>query len=405
MKYSLISLLGFILLISFSFYGCKKADDDVKDLKIFKVAGLLPQSGALSNLGITSRFALELGVTDVNNDFISRGLPYRIELSLYDSQLDTNVAKSLMQASASNGYRMFIGPWTSSELNAIKPLADSLGLLVVSPGSTSRSLVIPNDAIFRYCPGEEIVGTALSNSMYNAGKRAAVSFSRNDIATLGLQATFDSIFTSLGGVAVSAGSYPVSTTDFTQIINDVRNQIISMSASYPLNEICVFYPSFNEAILLFNQASGDPVLTSVDWFGGVGFIKAPGLLSDTAAAEFALATNFFSPETALPNSAQSIWQPLKAEIEIQSGLEADFYAFAAYDALKVMSKLFEINQGSMPAGSLLQMGFYNLSNQSNGATGPLSLDLAGDRSTGVFNYWGLVNNNGVYEWTIVGQSQ
>ncbi|MFM8949866.1 MAG: hypothetical protein ACKOKB_03700, partial [Bacteroidota bacterium] len=66
---------------------------------------------------------------------------------------------------------------------------------------------------------------------------------------------------------------------------------------------------------------------------------------------------------------------------------------------------FEINQGSLPAGSLLQMGFYNLSNQSNGATGPLSLDLAGDRSTGVFNYWGLVNNNGVYEWTIVGQSQ
>ncbi len=384
--------------------GCKK-NEDQQPINYIKIAGLLPQTGGLSSLASTSRAALEIGVDRINDDFNARGLPYRIALSVFDTRLDTLEAKSLIQSLAADGFQMFVGPMSSAELLAIKPFADSAGLIVVSPSSTSATLSMPDDAIFRFCPGERIVCNALANTTYSAGKRAMLTFSRNDVATLGLQTNFTSSFTALGGTVVSAGSYPVNTTDFTSTINDVRAGILSLSTSYNRNEIGVYYPSFNEAILFFHQAATDSVLSSVNWYGGVGFIKAPGLLVDTPAAAFAYTTHYFSPEPALPNATQSDWSSLKAAIQSRCGIEPDFYAFASYDALMVMAQLIEQKNGFLSNGPGLQQDFYTLCNQSTGTTGPITLDVSGDRSSGVFNYWGLGLDSSGYYWTNFGQSQ
>jgi len=399
-KRILVCFMVFIL----GFYSCNK-ENDQQQLIYIKIAALLPQSGALSNLGTTSKIALEIGVQEINNDFISRELPYRINLSVFDTQLDTTLARSLVHSLLAEGYKMFIGPMSSAELNAIKSVSDSAGVIVVSPSSTSRSLSIANDAIFRYCPGEQAISNALAHTMYSSGKRAIVTVTRNDIATLGLQSTFTTLFSGLGGTVVSVGSYPINTTDFSFTISEVHNQLLTLSSTFNRNEIGVYYPSFNEAILFFNQAAQDSILYSVNWYGGVGFIKSPALLLDTLAAEFAYTTSYFSPETALPNSAQYLWSPLGTAIQNQCGITADFYAIASYDALHVMSRLIEAKEGHIVGGVDLQQDFYNLSNQSSGATGIITLDTSGDRSNGVFNYWGLTNVNGAYNWTIVGQSQ
>jgi branched-chain amino acid transport system substrate-binding protein len=398
----LIILMAFLLNIT----ACKK-DNETENSPVIeiKVAGLLGLSGALSNLGTTSKTALEIAVKKINDDFASKNSPYRLKLQIYDTQLDTLIALPLIKSLASDGYRLFIGPMTSTELASIKPFADSMGLLVVSSTSTSKSLIIPNDAIFRYCPGEQIVINALSNTIYLSGKQAMITIARNDIATLGLQTSFTTTFSGLGGTVISAGSYPASTTNFTSTLNDLRTQIQNLSTNYSRSQIGIFYPSFNEAIQLFHEASGDSILSSVNWYGTVGFIKAPGLLTDTMAASFAYATHYFSPEPGLPNSAQNIWQPLQAEILNGCGLEPDFYAFAAYDILNVMAKMVEQNNGIPTDGAQLQNQFLSVSNQSSGATGTIVLNAEGDRNNGIFNYWGLSNSNSTYTWTIVGQSQ
>jgi branched-chain amino acid transport system substrate-binding protein len=167
----------------------------------------------------------------------------------------------------------------------------------------------------------------------------------------------------------------------------------------------VYLASFDEAVAMFNQASSDPILFGVNWYGGDGFVKNSTLLQDPLASQFAVATNFFCPDFGLPLSTEYLWSAIISTIDGMTGIQSDAYTLAAYDAMYVISKLVE-NEDGIPGNSVsLQSAFLNASNGYSGATGVISLNDNGDRSSGSFNYWGLENVNGSYQWVFVGQSE
>ncbi|MFY8077703.1 MAG: ABC transporter substrate-binding protein [Flavobacteriales bacterium] len=379
--------------------------DDYEDFQEIKVAALLSQTGGWSNLGITSKAALEIAVDEINHDFECRDIPFRFELTVFETQLDPLIAAQTVENISSSGYKFIIGPQSSAELALVKPIADSLGILVVSQGSTASSLAIANDMIFRFVPGDQIEGAALANSIKNAGKQALVTLARNDAGNLGLQGSVGNNFTNLGGNVISVGNYETTTTDFTTVLADVKSQIIGFNSTYTNDQIAVYLASFDEAVTLFNQASSDPVLSGVNWYGGDGFVKNSALLQDPAAAQFAIATNFFCPDFGLPLSTEYLWSSIIATIDGMTGIQSDAYTLAAYDALYVISKLVENEDGVPSNATSLQAAFLNASNGFSGATGVISLNENGDRSSGSFNYWGLENLNGTYQWVFVGQSE
>jgi len=396
-----------IVVLTLTLFGCKKEHEHEEPCnhQTIKVAALLSKTGDWSNLGITSEAALQIGIDEINHDFENRGLPYRFELSVFDTQLIPSIALDKMNYLASNGFRLVIGPQSSSEMTAVKSIADSLGILVVSQGSTASSLALANDALFRFVPGDQIEGAAMANTMITAGKQALVTLARNDVGNVGLQNSLNTHFSSLGGTVVSAWTYDPLTTDYSSVLAAVKNQITQFSSTFSNNQIAVYLASFDEAVALFNQASGDPVLSSVMWYGGDGFIKNQALLSDPAAAQFAMATSFFSPEFGLPSSAQNIWDPIKTSVFNACGQEADAFTLSAYDAIKVMARVVEENQGVPASGASLFESFMTMSNTHTGATGAIMLNENGDRANGSFNYWGLTYSNGTYTWEIVGQSE
>jgi ABC-type branched-subunit amino acid transport system substrate-binding protein len=143
----------------------------------------------------------------------------------------------------------------------------------------------------------------------------------------------------------------------------------------------------------------------VNWYGGVGFYKNQNLLSNSAASQFAVNTSFFSPGFSLPMATQNIWTPLLANIFAKSGENGDALTLCAYDIVKVMAKMVTQNFGVPEFAAALRTSFMNASNSYVGVTGPIQLNTNGDRSNGTFDYWGVENNNGVYNWYFVGQSQ
>ena len=397
-----------VLAFSLALFGCKKDHDDHDDYEDFqqiKVAALLSQTGDWSNLGMTSKAALEIAVDKINDDFKSRHIPFRFELTVFETQLDPIIAAQTVENISSSGYKFIIGPQSSAELALVKPIADSLGILVVSQGSTASSLAIANDMVFRFVPGDQIEGAALANSIKNAGKQALVTLARNDAGNLGLQSSVGNNFTNLGGNLISVGTYETTTTDFTTVLADVKSQIIGLNSTYTNDQIAVYLASFDEAVAMFNQASSDPILFGVNWYGGDGFVKNSALLQDPLASQFAVATNFFCPDFGLPLSTEYLWSAIISTIDGMTGIQSDAYTLAAYDAMYVISKLVE-NEDGIPGNSAsLQSAFLNASNGYSGATGIISLNDNGDRSSGSFNYWGLENVNGTYQWVIVGQSE
>lgn len=402
MKKLLLLILCVSVLVS-----CRKdhEHDQHEEVTTIKVAALLSQTGGWSNLGISSKSALDLAVEEVNYNFHCAHVPFKIELTVFETQLNPVIAAQTMENIASEGFSFVIGPQSSAELALVKPLADSLGILVVSQGSTASSLAIPNDMVFRFVPGDQIEGAAIANTMIIDGKQALVTVARNDAGNIGLQSSVGANFTNGGGVAISLGTYETTTTDFTAVLIDIKNQIMNLQDSYSNAQIAVYLASFDEATLLFNQASSDPILSSVNWYGGDGFVKNQSLLSDPLAAQFAMTTNFFCPDFGLPMATESVWSSLLSSISSVSGVEADAYTLAAYDALYVIAKLVESNNGIPAGGPNLKTAFFNAANGYSGATGMINLNENGDRSNGTFNYWGLENANGTYQWVFVGQSE
>jgi branched-chain amino acid transport system substrate-binding protein len=384
--------------------SCRK-DHEHEEVQEIKVAALLSQTGGWSNLGITSKAALEIAVDNINADFKCRHIPFRFELTVFETQLDPVIAAQTVENISSSGYKFIIGPQSSAELALVKPIADSLGILVVSQGSTASSLAIANDMIFRYVPGDQIEGAALANSIKNAGKQALVTLARNDSGNLGLQSSVGNNFTNLGGNVISVGNYETTATDFTTVLADVKSQIIGLNSTYTSEQIAVYLASFDEAVTLFNQASSDPILSGVNWYGGDGFVKNAALLQDPAAAQFAIATNFFCPDFGLPMSTEYLWSSIISTINGMTGIQSDAYTLAAYDAMHVISKMIEAEDGIPSSSASLQSAFINASNGYSGATGVISLNENGDRASGSFNYWGLENVNGTYQWVFVGQSE
>ena len=383
--------------------GCKK--DDEQNFTTVNVGAMFSLTGNWSSLGVPSKAAIEIAVEEINADFEARGVPFRFSTTVYDTKLDTSLAKTYMNDALNAGMRLIIGPQSSAEVSAIKSFADANKMLVVSQGSTASSLAIANDAIYRYCPGDVIEGGAIATSIYDEGKRGLVVVSRDDVGNIGLQNSVKTAFDAKASTTVEyITPYATTTTDYTALLNDIKSRITSLSATYGDTAVGVYLASFDEAVDIFNLANGDTLLQGVNWYGGDGFIKSSAILSSSAACDFAIATSYYAPEFGLPMSAQSKWQPLTAAILSRCGQQADAYAIAAYDAMWVLARTVEANNAVPVEAANLRNSFVAQSAQFNGATGSITLNANGDRSNGSFDYWGLQKVNGVYSWKFVKKS-
>lgn len=234
-----LMILSILLLVT---TGCRKnAEPSTTTIQTIKVGALLSLTGDWNNLGISSKAALEIGIAQINAYFISKFMPYRFELVVTDTQLNPDNAVSAIQGFASQGVTMIIGPQSSSEVAAIKSIADQYGILVVSQGSTASSMAIEGDAIYRLCPGDQIEGAAMAESIYGMQKKGLIVVGRNDVGNLGLMEATAGQFETLGGEVFSAVVYDPNTIDFSSSLDMIREGILALGIDYnPNKNWCLF---------------------------------------------------------------------------------------------------------------------------------------------------------------------
>jgi branched-chain amino acid transport system substrate-binding protein len=322
----------------------------------------------------------------------------------YDTKLDTTIAKNAMSDVVRVKTKYIIGPQSSAELAAIKAIADQNNILVVSQGSTASSLAIPNDGIFRFCPGDGVEGPALAKTMFAEGKRVVISLSRDDAGNKGLQTSVGAAFTSLGGQVDAISPYATTLTDYSSLLASLRTKLQTAINAQGVGKVAVYLASFDECVSLFKQASADPIFSSVQWYGGDGVVLSAALTADVQAAGFAMSTKFIAPNFGLPAIPHPDLASISAAIKNETGIEPDAYALAAYDAVWVIAKTVMAVNNASPSYNVIKNVFTVESSKYFGITGPLLLNAAGDRSTGSFDYWGIVFEGGSYKWKLVGKS-
>lgn len=401
MKKQLFFLLLAISIISSS---CKK-DNAADTIQTLKIGGLFSLTGNWSSLGIPSQEAMKLGLIDVNAYLEDKGSNIRFSTVVYDTELDTTLAKNLItRAFTTQNVKYIIGPQSSAEVGAILPYANANNILVVSQGSTASSLAIPNDAVFRFCPGDAVEGRAMAQTMYAQGKQAIITLSRDDAGNRGLQQSVGSAFTTLGGQVTAITPYPTSGNDYANLLTQLRTYIQQYTATYGANQVGVYLASFDECKDIFQSAISDPVFSSVNWYGGDGIVLSTVLLTSNAACQFAATTNFFAPNFGLPLTPNPKLTSIASQIRTNTGYEPDAYTLAVYDAMWVIAKTVTSYSNVTSDFSKLKTDFANEANQHYGITGPTVLNANGDRDFGSFDYFGIVLENGVYKWKLVGKS-
>ena len=384
--------------------SCSKSKQVVVTSPVF-VQGLFSLKGNWSSLGITSQAAIELAKDDINTYLANKGAKFSIAISVSDTRLETDLAMKQFTDAKNNGVHFIIGPQSSAEVAAIKPLVDASNVLVISQSSTAGSLAIADDNIFRFCPSDKIEGAASGATIYKQGIRALLTVARDDAGNRGLQTSTGTAFATKGGDVSAIAPYAISTTDFSSVIASMKSEVARLTAAHGAGTVGIYLASFDEGIELFKLAATEPALNSLKWYGGDGVVLSTALTSDPVVADFAIKTDFFAPSFGLPAAFESKWAPVAARIKAKTGMDPDAYALAAYDAVWAIAYTLESTDGSTADFTKLKAVFVAQANKDTGITGADALDDAGDRASGTFDYFGIVKTGNTYTWQLVGKSE
>ncbi|RCH56036.1 hypothetical protein DJ568_04620 [Mucilaginibacter hurinus] len=403
---TLLTAFASLVVISSAFVACTKSEPVEPGIPVVQVPAMLSLTGTWSSLGLASKAALEVAQQDINTYLDGKNAGFRIQPLVADSKLDTTVAKRLFMEAVNGRYSFLIGPQSSAELAAIKPLVDKAQVVVISQSSTAGSLAIAGDAIFRFCPSDKVEGAAMAKTINEDGIKGVVTVARDDAGNKGLQSSTGAEFTKLGGEVEALAPYGTAENiDFAPVVANIKAKVLALTATHGEGHVAVYLASFDEIKNLFKAAAAEPVLKNVKWYGSDGVVQSAALTSDAVAADFAIATEYFAPAYGLSPAYESRWKPIAERIKKITGNEPDAFALVVYDALWTIARTVEASK-TTPVETFAQLKtlFTTTANKNEGITGPDVLNEAGDRADGTFDYWSIVKEGSTYKWVLTGKS-
>ena len=372
------------------------------------IGALLSITGGGSTLGNTSKVALQVAVQKWNAQPAAKRGNTTLVLDVVNANLEPDKAVSGLKTLAKKGAKIVIGPQSSSEVAAIKDLAASLGVLIVSQGSTASSLALPDDNVFRFVPTDYVEGKAITDLMVKDGATRIVPMWRNDAGNQGLSDTVRATGPTEGATVSDGYRYEPDTTDFTTALQAITTQIDDAVAAVGADHAAVYLAGFEETAKALAAAKSTPALAGVRWYGGDGSAQATALLDDEDAAAFAETVHGYpSPLVALPADRATKDAALIKLISKKAKAPADAFTLAAYDALNVAATTLATT-GPKADGASLREVFTHAADGYEGVTGTIELDAAGDRTTAPYAFWSICASgasgtaNGPPKWVRTG---
>lgn len=363
------------------------------------VGALFSLTGNSADLGTQSKLMMEVAAGDLDallGNFSAwphtKDTGVSFHLMFEDTQLDPTMAAHQAKNLIDRGAQFLIGPQTSAEVAAVKPITDAAGVVLVSQGSTASSLSIPNDTVFRFVPDDTLESKAIATAAAGMGIKAMVPVWRGDAGNQGLAASLQKFGPGLGITVTTGFQYPTAGANFTAVAMELATAVGNLRSNLPLSQIAVFVAGFDEAAGLLSAASASSDLSSVRWFATDGIALSSAFLAP-GPAQFAGMTQLAAANLGLPAEAQPLRDPILQATGITSPIP---FAFGAYDAFvcATLAWLLAAQERTKVRDTLAPVA-----KQHFGTTGWALLNANGDRAIGNFEFFGIVNGSGGPQWT------
>lgn len=288
-----------------------------------KVAILAPLTGPVPTFGVSTRDGALLAIKEWN----AKGgvLGRQIEAVVADSQCTPDPAvNAANQVIDQDGVHYIVGEVCSSASIPVSDVAESKGVLQISPTSTNPQVTLTQSGetknfVFRACFIDPFQGTVGAKfALENLGAQTAfILYDQGNDYVRGLAEFFEAAFTEGGGQILGKETYTSQDTDFSAILTQVAEA----------NPDVLYVPDYYNIINLVGAQAKQMGITAV-MMGGDGWDSAD---LDRAAAEGGYYTNHYSPED--PREEVTNWV---SNYSAEYGSEPDALATLAYDAMNLL---------------------------------------------------------------------
>ena len=372
-------------------FGGGGSDNDPVDAD-FRIGALLDLSGDSSATTAMEEQAVQQAALN------AQALGVVVGVEIRDTQGDPSIAVQQMQELLDLGIRVFVGPSTSAEAQAVLPLANASGALVVSESSTAQSLAIPNDALYRLSPTSNVESQASVDFIKLRGRTSLVTVSRDDIGNLEAVAAVRADASRAGISLQPTITYSSSQgTDFNAVARQIADAV---SAAGNSTTVGVYVAGFDEVAGLLADCAVILSLQDVAFYGSDGVAQNSTINSSAKSSFFAVqADSLPSALIGVPTDKQVQAQQVTLEV---GGTTPNGFVLNAYDAVSIMTKAYLSNSSFGSGGAGDRTSFVKAADGYSGLTGTIELNAAGDRITALYTMWGICYVRGLTNWYSVG---
>lgn len=361
MRKKVIGLLMAAALCVTTLAGCGGGSTSGDSGDVIKIGAMGPYSGDTAMYGGPTRDGIQLAVDQLNADGGIDGK--KVELVSYDTKGDpTEAVNAYNRLRDQDEVVAIVGPVLSGEALAIKDMALSDNMPILTPSGTADDITVDAANSFRVCYLDEYQGNAGANfaaSTEEGGlgaKSAAILMQKGDAYSEGLATAFTKTFEAKGGKIVGTESYGKNDTDFSAQLTKLKD----------LNPEVIYLPDYYNKVGPIMQKAKDIGITAK-------FVGCDGW--DSVQVDYADASqgSYFANHYAADDPDETIQSFIKA---YKDAYDTDANSFAAlgFDGMNIMAQAIK-DAGNTDKeaiiGALKAIDF-------KGVTGHFTFDYNGD---------------------------
>jgi ABC-type branched-subunit amino acid transport system substrate-binding protein len=386
--------------------------------KDFVIGAILPVTGSFSSIGKSVKVALEKAEYDVNKHFEGMNSSSHFNLLMANSKSSPEGSLEAIKQLHSFGAKIIVGPAFGATVNATKEYADANNIILISYSSTSSSLSIEGDNLFRLVPDDTYQGKIVAERMIKDGIKVIVPIWRGGLYGSDLYNSTTSYFEKLGGEVEEGINYKPHTGKFATSLHRINflmwnqeleklNTIVSDAVKkYGANSVAVYVISFDEITPILIQSTLYENLGKVRWYGADKIAQNHQITKNVDSALFAMKTNLSNPLYSIDSESKKL-HDLKEVLEKQlhevgsitySALAYDSYWIAALSLDKNNTTFNNSNENLTK--SFKEIILETAESFDDGISGKIKLNKAGDRIGGNYDFWIVAKDNDTqsYEW-------
>ncbi len=295
------------------------------------IGSIYPLTGDLSARGPHRLASSQLGVADFNSFLTSLDIDWKLKLVSEDSETKPTVAFDKAQVLKTRGIDVIIGIPASGNVLQVKPYADTQGMLILSCCSTSPTLAIPNDSVFRVAPDDATQARALAKLMETSGiEGLAIIHVGNDYGDQLALRTAEN-FMQFGNVEEPI-RYDPNVADYSGEVSALADSVRKLVNTHGADKVAVLMISYDESVTIVQGASSYDVLDDVRWFGAETLVNVPYFAEDAIADEFINSVDFTALFVSDEGNEGDATERVVQHIRDEFGTEPASYVKQAYDA-------------------------------------------------------------------------